>query len=75
MHNAHRMVAMFQTPAERQAKYALARSCGANKAEATRLRDWNWYSIRGYLSIDYARRNLNFTSVEEKLSELYKQYQ
>ena len=34
-----------QTPAERQAKYRLARSMGANSSWAASMRDWRWAKI------------------------------
>lgn len=34
-----------QTSAERQAKYRLARSLGANPSWAASMRDWHWAKI------------------------------
>ena len=34
-----------QTPAERQAKYRLAREFGANQSWASAMRDWRWAKI------------------------------
>lgn len=57
MNNKVKQVNGYQTKGERKDKYLFLRSQGIGITEARRLRDWKWYSIRGFLCIQFPERS------------------
>jgi len=52
MANHLSLVNSFQSSEERRAKYALARSLGASRPWAVRMRDWHWEKIGRFYSLE-----------------------